>query len=69
MPAYDFICDICGLAFEKNIRFGEDNHIAICPNGHTHVRRIYSAPAVVFKGHGFYSTDNRPKSKDGSAEV
>jgi putative FmdB family regulatory protein len=38
---------------------------AVCPNGHRRTRRVFSAPAVVFRGSGWYSTDSRPKEPAG----
>jgi len=37
-----------------------------CPNGHPQIHRVYSAPAIIFKGSGFYVSDSRksqPKRK------
>jgi len=62
MPAYEFSCMQCGRHFEKNIAFHEGRQNVRCPNGHGEVRQVYSAPWVIFKGSGWYSTDNRPPS-------
>jgi putative FmdB family regulatory protein len=59
MPLYDFACTECGTRFEKQIPFTGDLSHLTCPQGHRAVRRIYSAPQVVFKGSGWYSTDQR----------
>jgi putative FmdB family regulatory protein len=70
MPVYSFICQECGEAFEKQLSFYDTNNSATCPNGHTHVTKKISLPAVVFKGSGFYVTDHRskPHSKDDHAD-
>jgi putative FmdB family regulatory protein len=60
MPIYSFVCEICGARFDRFLHFSDDANQVVCPNGHEKVRRIYTAPAVVFKGKGFYITDNRP---------
>jgi len=59
MPTYTFKCDVCGVVFDKWLSFNDDQSQVRCPNGHDQVHRVYYAPAVVFKGSGFYVTDNR----------
>jgi putative FmdB family regulatory protein len=59
MPMYDFSCTECGAKFEKNIPFQANPADIACPKGHHAARRIFSAPQVVFKGNGWYSTDHR----------
>ncbi len=68
MPIYEYRCDICGSVFERMTGFG-DTTTAICPNGHSDTRRIFnSPPGIVFKGSGFYVTDNRPNGKSNNNE-
>jgi len=62
MPTYEYICTICGTNFEKQMHFGDDTTHVTCPNGHRQVRRRFSKPGIVFKGSGFYVTDNRKAS-------
>lgn len=59
MPNYTFRCLECGAEFEHWFSFYEAVRPPQCPNGHGQVERIYRAPAIVFKGSGFYVTDNR----------
>lgn len=66
MPIYSYICNDCGIKFERNISFKDNADHQNCPNGHLHVRRVFSPPSIVFKGSGWYSTDNRPKQKSSS---
>ncbi|MBN1218613.1 MAG: zinc ribbon domain-containing protein [Anaerolineae bacterium] len=61
MPIYEYECLICGSHFEKRQSFSDEPH-ADCPNGHTKTRRLLAAPTIVFKGSGFYVTDNRSKN-------
>jgi len=61
MPVYSFVCPVCGSHFEERLSFQADTHSILCPNGHDGVRRVFSAPSVVFKGSGFYVTDSRKK--------
>ncbi|NMC54360.1 MAG: zinc ribbon domain-containing protein [Chloroflexi bacterium] len=64
MPVYAFVCSECGARFEQRRSFQEGDSTVTCPNGHVNVRREYSAPSVVFKGSGWYSTDHRKKSTE-----
>ena len=63
MPIYEYECLTCGITFEKRQSFSEEP-IADCPNGHDDTRRLLSAPAIVFKGSGFYINDSKG-SKNG----
>ncbi|MBW8012646.1 MAG: hypothetical protein FVQ83_15630 [Chloroflexi bacterium] len=67
MPSYNFKCNVCGQVFEKHLPVHNNQKIVACPNGHKHVERVYSAPAIVFKGSGFYLNDNRPRSSKNKA--
>lgn len=61
MPIYVYQCDKCGLQFERRQRITDDP-ITECPecDGHTH--RVLQPVGIVFKGSGWYCTDNRAKS-------
>jgi putative FmdB family regulatory protein len=52
----------CGAHFEKLQHFG-DPAGGTCPNGHKDVHRLFSQPAIIFKGSGFYVTDNGKSSR------
>jgi putative FmdB family regulatory protein len=58
MPIYEYECLTCGNTFEKRQSFNEEPQ-ADCPNGHEETRRLLSAPAIVFKGSGFYINDSK----------
>ena len=62
MPIYEYECLTCGTTFEKRQSFS-DAPAAECPNGHAETRRLLSAPAIVFKGSGFYINDSRGTNK------
>ena len=54
MPNFDYSCDTCAVIYETT-----DTPESIqCTCGGT-MTRIWTAPAVVFRGKGFYKTDNR----------
>ncbi len=59
MPNYTFRCLECGEEFERWFSFHEEIKDVTCPHGHTRVERVLRPPAVIFKGSGFYVTDNR----------
>lgn len=67
MPIYEYRCDVCGAMFDKMTSFG-DASTPICPNGHAVTHRVFSPPGIVFKGSGFYVTDNRPSGKSGGSD-
>jgi putative FmdB family regulatory protein len=65
MPVYQYVCEECGLTFEKQVRFSQNGHIPQCPKGHGRVHKVFHVPAVIFKGSGWYSTDHRRNKTDG----
>jgi putative FmdB family regulatory protein len=66
MPIYEFACQDCGHQFEK-IQSFSDSSTPACPNClGLHVQRRMSAPAIHFKGSGWYITDSKKAAK-GSA--
>jgi len=61
VPIYDYRCDHCGHVFSAVQSFS-DNALEKCPNCGKQPRRLITAPAVVFKGSGWYKTDSRGKA-------
>ena len=61
MPIYDYRCDHCGHVFSAVQSF-KDEALEKCPNCGKRPRRLIVAPAVVFKGSGWYKTDSRGKA-------
>ena len=61
MPLYEYECDECGVRFERMQRMS-DEPIEECPECGCHVHRLIHPVGIVFKGSGFYVTDNRAKS-------
>jgi putative FmdB family regulatory protein len=56
MPLYEYECKKCHHRFEKIQKFS-DPHVKKCPECGGPVEQVISAPAVQFKGSGWYVTD------------
>src|SRR5277367_5257659 len=61
MPLYEYECKKCGHRFEKIQKFS-DKMVKKCPECGGVVEQMISAPAVQFKGSGWYVTDYAKKS-------
>jgi len=62
MPIYTYRCENCGVQFEEQQKFSDDP-LKICPEcDHETLRKVYMPVGIVFKGSGFYATDNRSPS-------
>jgi putative FmdB family regulatory protein len=58
MPTYQYRCSECGEELEAVQKFS-DAPLTECPNCGGPLRKVFNAVGVVFKGSGFYRTDNR----------
>ncbi len=58
MPIYEYECSLCHHHFDRKQRFDEEP-VAICPKCQEKARRVLHSVPVIFKGSGFYTTDNR----------
>lgn len=56
MPLYEYECRKCGHRFERIQKFS-DPLVKKCPECGGKVEQLLSAPAVQFKGSGWYVTD------------
>ena len=66
MPIYELKCDECGSIREVLSKRYEDDivtelHCEVCEET-TVYRKILSRPNHIYKGTGFYATDNQKKS-------
>lgn len=61
MPLYEYQCKKCHHRFEKIQKFS-DPHVKRCPKCSGPVEQLLSAPAVQFKGSGWYVTDYANKT-------
>ena len=66
MPLYEYECKKCHHRFERIQKFS-DPHVKKCPKCGGPIEQVISAPAVQFKGSGWYVTDYAKKSSTGSA--
>ncbi|HEX7180829.1 MAG TPA: FmdB family zinc ribbon protein [Thermoanaerobaculia bacterium] len=62
MPLYEYQCQSCEKRTEVLQRF-DDAPLAACPECGGEVKKLPSAPAVQFKGSGWYVTDYAGKGK------
>ena len=56
MPLYEYECSACAHRFEVIQKYS-DAPIDICPKCGGAVSKLFSSPAIQFKGSGFYLTD------------
>lgn len=56
MPLYEYHCQDCGNHFER-IEKASALHDGVCPACGGAARRLLGAPALQFKGSGWYVTD------------
>ena len=61
MPVYEYVCESCGIRFER-FQHMSDTPLQECPECHGRVHRVVQPVGIIFKGSGFYVTDNRGKS-------
>ena len=67
MPIYEYECNVCDCRFERKQRFDEEP-VALCPKCQGKARRIIHSVPIIFKGSGFYTTDNRKSSSSDKEE-
>ena len=78
MPTYEYQCRTCEARFDVVQSFA-DAALALCPQaeeafspaecvlpGEGEVKKVFSVPAITFKGDGFYKTDSRKAAAKGS---
>ncbi len=65
MPLYEYQCKKCKHKFEKIQKFS-DPLVKKCPECGGAVEQTISAPAVQFKGSGFYVNDYSSKKQESS---
>jgi putative FmdB family regulatory protein len=69
LPLYEYACKKCGRTVEKIQRFS-DAPLKTCESCQGELKRLISAPAIQFKGTGWYVTDYAHKSSaDGGSSI
>lgn len=65
MPTYEYACASCGNHFDTVQSFSEEplEKCEICGG---RLRRVFHPAGILFKGSGFYSTDNRRAGSAGT---
>ena len=66
MPLYEYKCLKCGRNTEK-IENVAGPHLKKCPHCGGNVEAVISAPAIQFKGSGWYVTDYAGKKSSGDS--
>jgi putative FmdB family regulatory protein len=67
VPLYEYKCRKCGRKTEK-IESVAGPHLKKCPHCGGKVESVITAPAIQFKGAGWYVTDYAGKSTDGGSK-
>lgn len=67
MPTYEYRCRDCHAPLEV-VQSIHDAALTECPQCHGTLRKVFSNVGVVFKGSGFYRTDNRSKTRASGSE-
>ena len=62
MPLYEYECGACGVRFEIIQKFSDAPATVCMKCGQGPVHKLFSAPAIQFKGSGFYINDYARKS-------
>ncbi|MFE3798174.1 FmdB family zinc ribbon protein [Nocardia tengchongensis] len=58
MPTYSYACTECDNKFDIVQSFSEDA-LTTCDRCNGKLRKLFNSVGIVFKGSGFYRTDNR----------
>ena len=67
MPLYEYECQKCGRRTEK-IESVDGRYLKKCPHCGGKVERLVAAPAIQFKGAGWYVTDYAKKTSSSDSE-
>ncbi len=66
MPLYEYQCKKCHSLTERIQKFS-DEPLTVCPHCGGELEQLLSAPAVQFKGSGWYVTDYAKKAGRGGS--
>jgi len=67
VPTYEYVCTSCGHHSDAVQSFSDPplQHCEVCGGP---LRRVFHPAGILFKGSGFYSTDNRRVGPSGKAK-
>lgn len=68
MPLYEYQCKKCHSLTERIQKFS-DPPLTVCPHCGGELEQLLSAPAVQFKGSGWYVTDYARKPSGGGSST
>ena len=71
MPIYEYKCRVCDERFDVEQSFTDEtlteiDGCSIDESGRHQVKKVFAAPAIAFKGGGFYRNDARSSSSASS---
>jgi putative FmdB family regulatory protein len=67
VPTYSYACTECDNRFDIVQSFSEDS-LTVCNECEGKLRKLFNSVGIVFKGSGFYRTDNRTGKADTTAK-
>jgi putative FmdB family regulatory protein len=67
VPTYEYVCTSCTNRFETVQSFS-DSPLEKCERCGGELRRVFHPAGILFKGSGFYSTDNRRSGASGKGK-
>jgi putative FmdB family regulatory protein len=67
MPIYEYLCGSCKEKTEV-IQGMNDPRLKVCPHCAGKLTKAFSAPAIQFKGSGFYITDYTRGASEGATK-
>ncbi len=68
MPTYQYACTTCDERLEVVQKFSDDP-LTECSTCGGQLRKLFSPVGIVFKGSGFYRTDNRNGAANGAGKA
>jgi len=66
MPTYEYACSACRIHLEVVQKMTEAS-LDTCAACGGKLRKVFHPAGILFKGSGFYATDNRSKPKTGAS--
>ncbi len=66
LPLYEYQCKKCHSLTERIQKFS-DSPLTVCPHCGGELEQVLSAPAIQFKGSGWYVSDYAKKSSGGGS--